>query len=244
MLGAFVGSIAGKIVALAIRDGIGEAELELVERLRAYEAEAIGKLDDALRAAMDELDAYFGRLSDLALIAFDETVNTELRLVASIQIAEAVEVPSHQILRSNADLDTFMEQVDMDLLHGTLEGFSPELYVATLSRVAHSDGIHPDEQEMLEQHASRFGVDLNSLPDLPEDLSDLPWATRILIYRDAYMMALADGSFSPEEEERLVELAGSLKLSRGKVDSIQVWVRDYGELLERFDGLLKIAGGR
>ena len=110
MLGAFVGSIAGKIVASAIRDGLGEAESELMERLKAYEAEAIGKLDDALRAVMKELDAYFGRLSDLARLAFDETVNTELRLVASIQIAEAVEVPDHQILRSKADLDKFMEE--------------------------------------------------------------------------------------------------------------------------------------
>ena len=110
MLGAFVGSVAGKIVASAIRDGLREAESELIERLKAYEAEAIGKLDDALRAVMVELDAYFGRLSDLARIAFDETVNTELRLVASIQIAEAVEVPDHQILRSKADLDNFMEE--------------------------------------------------------------------------------------------------------------------------------------
>ena len=110
MLGAFVGSISGKIVASAIKAGLGEAESELIERLKAYEAEAIGKLDDALRAVMDELDAYFGRLSDLARIAFDETVNTELRLVASIRIAETVEVPDRQILRSNADLDTFMEE--------------------------------------------------------------------------------------------------------------------------------------
>lgn len=110
MLGAFVGSIAGKIVASAIRDGLGEAESELIERLKAYEAEAIGKLDDALRAVMNQLDAYFERLSDLARIAFDETVNTELRLAASIRIAEAVEVPDNQILRSNADLDAFMEE--------------------------------------------------------------------------------------------------------------------------------------
>ena len=110
MLGAFVGSIAGKIVASAIRDGLEDAESELIERLEAYEAEAIAKLDDALRAVMEELDAHFGRLSDLARIAFDETVNTELRLVASIQIAEAVEVPDHQILRSKADLDNFMEE--------------------------------------------------------------------------------------------------------------------------------------
>ena len=110
MLGAFLGSIAGKIVASAIRDGLGEAESELIERLKTYETEAIGKLDDALRAVIVELDAYFGRLSDLARIAFDKTVNTELRLAASIRIAEALEVPDNQILRSNADLDTFMEE--------------------------------------------------------------------------------------------------------------------------------------
>ena len=129
----------------------------------------------------------------------------------------------------------------MDLLRNTLEGFSPELYVATLSRVAHSDGLHPDEQEMLEQHASRLGVDLEILPVLPEDLSDLPWVTRILVYRDAYMLALADGSFSSEEEEHLAELARRMKLPIGKTDCIQLWVRDYGELLERFDGILGIS---
>ena len=126
----------------------------------------------------------------------------------------------------------------MDLLHRTLEGFSPELYLATLSKVAHSDGLHPDEQELLEQHASRLGVDLNALPDLPEDLSGLPWATRILVYRDSYMLALADSSFSSEEEKHLAELAGELNLSQGKTDSIHVWARDYEELLERFDGIL------
>ena len=110
MLGAFIGSIAGKIVASAIRDSLGAAESELIERLKAYEAEAIGKLDDALRAVMDQLDAYFERLSDLARIAFDETINTELRLAASIRIAEALEVSDNQVLRSNADLDTFMEE--------------------------------------------------------------------------------------------------------------------------------------
>lgn len=126
----------------------------------------------------------------------------------------------------------------MDLLRRTLEGFSPELYVATLSKVAHSDGLHPDEQEMLEQHASRLSVDLDALPDLPEDLSNLPWATRILVYRDAYTLALADDSFSSEEEVHLAELAGRLKLSREKVDSIHGWVRDYENLLEQLDGIL------
>ena len=132
----------------------------------------------------------------------------------------------------------------MNLLQRTIEGFSPELYVATLSKVAHSDGLHPDEQEILEWHASRLGVDLDALPDLPEDLSDLPWATRILVYRDAYMLALADDSFSSTEEEHLAELAGRLKLSREITDSVHLWVHDYEELLERLDGVLGIMKGR
>ena len=93
---------------------------------------------------------------------------------------------------------------------------------------------------MLEQRASRLSVDLDALPDLPEDLSDLPWATRILVYRDAYLLALADDSFSSEEDEYLAELAGRLKLSREKVASIHAWVHDHEELLNRFDGILRI----
>ncbi|MDE0238989.1 MAG: hypothetical protein OXQ84_02160 [bacterium] len=126
----------------------------------------------------------------------------------------------------------------MDLLNRTLEGFSPELYVATLSRVAHSDGLHPDEQEVLEQHASRLGVDLDALPDLPEDLSDIPWVIRILVFRDAYMLALADDSFSSEEEEYLSELATRLNLSQQKTETIRVWVLDYEKLLEQFGEVL------
>ena len=110
MLGAFVGSVAGKFVASAIRDGLGDTESALIERLKAYETEALGKLDDTLRNAMHELNAYFGRLDALARVAFDETVNVKLRLEASVRIAEALNVPDEQILRSTADLDTLMQE--------------------------------------------------------------------------------------------------------------------------------------
>ena len=126
----------------------------------------------------------------------------------------------------------------MNFVDNTFDEFSPELYVATLSRVAHSDGLHPVEQEILEQHASQFGIDLDSLPDVPEDLSDLPWVTRVLVYRDAYVLALADGSYSAAEEEYLSELAERMVLRAEATESIRGWVRDYGALLERFDELL------
>ena len=119
-----------------------------------------------------------------------------------------------------------------------LDQFSPEYYVAILADIAHSDGIDPEEQAILEQYASQFDVDLDALPRVPEDLSDVSWATRILIYRDAFMLALADGTSSSIEEQRLAELAERMELPEGTTDSVQRWVRDYGALFERLHDLL------
>ena len=110
MLGVFVGSLAGKFVASAIKDGLGEAESELIARLEAYEKKALEQLDEEFRAFIKKLDAYFGSLERLAKVAFDDTVNTNLRMKASIQFAEAVGVPDRLILLDTTYLDTFIEE--------------------------------------------------------------------------------------------------------------------------------------
>ena len=120
----------------------------------------------------------------------------------------------------------------------SLDEFSPELYVAILSEVAHSDGLDAEELAILAQYASRFEVDLDALPDIPADLSDVSWSTRILIYRDACMLASADGSISSAEETHLADLASRMALPSGVTESVRAWVRDYGNLLERLDDLL------
>ena len=107
MLGAFIGSVAGKFVASAVRDCL-EGDSELVERLEEYAAESIARLDGSLRQAVEELDAYCTRLTDLTKLAFDEGVNIELRLGASIEVAEVLGVPDEDILRAPADVDSFM----------------------------------------------------------------------------------------------------------------------------------------
>ena len=104
VLGAFVGSIAGKLVASAIT----EAESELVEQLHASEQSAFAQLDEAHQAYIQRLDDYFGNLRRLADVAFDDTVNTCLRLDASVRFAEDVGVPDDLILRTTDDLDTYM----------------------------------------------------------------------------------------------------------------------------------------
>ena len=125
----------------------------------------------------------------------------------------------------------------MDPLRDPLDGLSPSLYVATLSEVAHVDGLHPAERDLLDQYATHFGVDLNDLPEVPRDLSALPWATRVLVYRDAVTLALAD-EMSPEEEQHLEDLAQRMGLPAETVAAVFTWVGDYEELLERLDALI------
>ena len=110
VLGALVGSLAGKFVASAIKDGLAESESGLIVLLNAYEKSALEQLDEEYRAFIQELDAYFGNLERLAEVAFDNAANTSLRLEASIQFAEIVGVPGNLILRTTEDLDTFMTE--------------------------------------------------------------------------------------------------------------------------------------
>lgn len=129
----------------------------------------------------------------------------------------------------------------MDPLRDPLDDLSPPLYVATLSEIAHVDGLHPAERELLDQYAAHFGVDLNNLPEVPRDLSALPWATRVLVYRDAVTLALAD-EMSPEEEQHLEDLAQRMELPAEIAAAVFAWVRDYEELLERLDALIRNRG--
>ena len=110
LLGALVGSLAGKFVASAIKDGLGESESALIARLDAYEKYALQQLDEEYRAVIQKLDAYFGSLEQLAEVAFDNTVNTALRLETSVRFAETVGMPDSLILRTTGDLDTFMTE--------------------------------------------------------------------------------------------------------------------------------------
>ncbi len=127
----------------------------------------------------------------------------------------------------------------MSVMNHPLDGFSPELYVSTLMKVAHSDGIHPSEREMLERQATLFGVDLDGLPDAPNDLSALPWATRVLVYRDALILTMADEESSDAEERHLADLSARMALPSDVVDEISAWAKDYEIILDRMDALLE-----
>ena len=110
LLGAFIGSLAGKLVASAIGTSLVDSESELMEQLDCYERSALEQLDRAYETYVHQLEAYFGNLERLARVAFDDTVNTDLRLGASVGFAETVGVPDERILRTSGDLDRFIQE--------------------------------------------------------------------------------------------------------------------------------------
>ena len=126
----------------------------------------------------------------------------------------------------------------MNPLHNPLDGFDPALYVATLAEVAHSDGLHPSEEALLRGYADTFGLHLDNLPEVPRDLSGLPWSTRVLVYRDAVVLAQADNELSSAEEDYLHRLAERMKLPPATATAVGEWVRDYDQLLDRLSALL------
>ena len=109
LLGALLGGLAGKLVMSALKDGLRESESALISSLAEYERYAFGQIDEEFRAVMQRLDAWFGNLERLAVTAFDPEVNNEL-LRASVRMAKTVGVHDALILRTTADLDTFMQK--------------------------------------------------------------------------------------------------------------------------------------
>ena len=108
LLGALLGSLAGRLVASALEHGLGQSESTLISRLAEYER-CVGQLDEEFRAVMQRLDAWFGDLERLAATAFDPEVNADL-LMASVGLAETLGVRDALILRTTGDLDDFMRE--------------------------------------------------------------------------------------------------------------------------------------
>ncbi|MGC9423886.1 hypothetical protein [Vibrio sp.] len=108
MLGAFVGSISGKIVASALKSYFQNSENELIDKIESRVNYILHKLDVEHRKFIEQLNQYFDKLETLINLAFDEELNTSLRLAASVTLAETMGVEDSLIIRSTDDLDEFM----------------------------------------------------------------------------------------------------------------------------------------
>jgi hypothetical protein len=107
VVGAVIGAIAGRIVTGFCKRLLGQ-DTYLARQVEQYYQESITKIDRAYNAAVANLVATYERLGNLAEAAFDYNLNLELRLQASIELAEAYGVSDSKIIHNLDELDAFM----------------------------------------------------------------------------------------------------------------------------------------
>ncbi len=100
------------------------------------------------------------------------------------------------------------------------------------------DSIRPSENSSTSTPPISAWIS-TSFPKSPATCAALPWATRVLVYRDAVTLALAD-EMSAEEERYLSDLADRMGLPAETVAAVFAWVSEYEALLDRLDALITV----
>jgi hypothetical protein len=108
VLGAVIGTIAGRMVMSFSKQYLGKETENLHKRLDVYYNQYLANIDRAYQEVTTKIMAEYEQLGDLTKAAFDQARNTALRLQASIELAEAYGVPQSQIIYTIDELDTFM----------------------------------------------------------------------------------------------------------------------------------------
>ena len=107
MVGAVIGAIAGRIVSGFCKQLLGE-DTQIAWQVEQYYQQYLAKIDQAYKAVVANLVATYERLGNLAEAAFNPNLNLELRMQASIKLAEAYGVPDAKIIHNVDELDFFM----------------------------------------------------------------------------------------------------------------------------------------
>lgn len=108
VLGAVVGTIAGRMVINFGKQYLGKESDKLQRRLKTYSDQCLARIDLAYREVVIRIMVEYERLGDITKAAFDQTRNTALRLQASIELAEAYGVSKTSIIHTIDELDAFM----------------------------------------------------------------------------------------------------------------------------------------
>ena len=108
VLGAIIGSIAGRMVVDFGKQYLGKETEKLKQKLETDYNQCLAKIDRTYQEAAAKIMTEYSRLGDLTKAAFDHSKNAALRLQASIELAEAYEVPQSKIIQTLDELDTFM----------------------------------------------------------------------------------------------------------------------------------------
>lgn len=103
VLGSFVGSLAGRVLAEAATG----ATAEVAERLEADMQEFLERVDAESKILLAEINSEYAALGSIMEAAFMVELNYGLR-ERSLALAEVFDVPKEQLIHNDGELDNFM----------------------------------------------------------------------------------------------------------------------------------------
>lgn len=103
VLGAFIGSVAGQVLAGLVTGTVKGSAAAVQERIDVFQA----RLTEAEKGQLASLQARYGTFEELTVAAFDTRVNADI-LQGSAELAQAYGVPDSKLLLSISAVDAFM----------------------------------------------------------------------------------------------------------------------------------------
>lgn len=108
IIGAVIGTIASRMVFSLGKQQLHKESEKLKKRLEAYYSQSLATIDQVYHEVLTKIIAQYDKLGDLTSAAFDQALNTTLKLQASVELAEAYGVPQAKIIHNLDQLDAFM----------------------------------------------------------------------------------------------------------------------------------------
>ncbi|NJL61186.1 MAG: hypothetical protein HC903_04330 [Methylacidiphilales bacterium] len=108
VLGAILGTIAGRIAINFTKKYFAEKSESLKNRMEKYYNKCLAEIDRTYQEVVSKIITEYEKLGDLTKSAFDTSKNVVLRLQASIELSEAYGVSDAKIIHNINELDAFM----------------------------------------------------------------------------------------------------------------------------------------
>ncbi|WP_207688815.1 TerB family tellurite resistance protein [Desulfonema limicola] len=123
--------------------------------------------------------------------------------------------------------------------------FDADAYLHALIIIAKADGIDQREVDFINLHSSLLGIDPSEYwkedTDFSEfDSANLSRMTKMAIIRDCIVIAHIDGDYADVERKAITEIASRFGLKESDVVSMENWLKEYWQILEK--GKLLLTG--
>ncbi|MCU0544568.1 MAG: hypothetical protein MUE44_20755 [Oscillatoriaceae cyanobacterium Prado104] len=103
VVGAVIGALADRMVTGFCKRLLGE-DTHLARQVEQYYQQSLTQIDRAYKAVVANFIATYERLGNLAEAAFGPNLNLDLRLQASIELAEAYGIPDSKLVHNSRKL--------------------------------------------------------------------------------------------------------------------------------------------